>query len=187
VTEHTSTIDTSTLLSLRCAGVLRDISLLFNRIFVPRAVWAELAKGGPDNDAIGDVLAEYAFIEKCEQYEPMGVQLLLLERRNRREGKDEGEAEAVIQARDRACNMVLVDDKLGRSWAASHRLEYHGTLWVLQELRRREVVRSLRPRFEALIRGHRRQPLAEMNRILAEFGEPGISADEERSLESAGK
>jgi len=183
VSEHSSTIDTSTLLSLRCAGVLGAISLLSDRILVPRAVWAELAKGGPTNEAIESVLAEYGFFERCEDYDPARVQLLLDDRKNRKEGRDKGEAEAVIQAQERSCGMVLVDDKLGRSWAERHGLQRHGTLWVWEELRGRGIVRSLRPHFEALIRGRRRQPLAAMNDRLAKFGEPPISIDEKRLLE----
>jgi predicted nucleic acid-binding protein len=187
LSEHNSTIDTSTLLSLRCAGVLGAISLLFSRILVPRAVWAELAKGGLKNEAIESVLAEYGFFERCADYDRSRVQLLLDTRESRKEGRDEGEAEAVIQAQERSCGMVLVDDSLGRSWAVRHGLECHGTLWVLQELRRRGILRTLRPHFEALIRGHRRQPLEAMNKILAEFAEPPISADEEELLEKPGE
>jgi predicted nucleic acid-binding protein len=183
VSEHSSTIDTSTLLSLRCTGVLGAISLLFDRILVPRAVWAELARGGPKNEAIESVLAEYGFFERCEDYDPARVKLLLDARESRKEGRDEGEAEAVIQAQERSCGMVLVDDKLGRAWADGHRLQCHGTLWVLEELRSRGIIRSLRPRFQALIRSHRRQPLEAMNQILAKFREPQISMDEKRLLE----
>ena len=183
--EHSSTIDTSTLLSLRCAGVLGAISLLFDRILVPRAVWAELAKGGPQNEAIEGVLAEYGFFEKCADYDAVRVRLLLDTRASGKQGRDEGEAEAIIQAQERSCGMVLVDDNLGRSWAGRHSLEFHGTLWVLRELRNRGALRTVRPHFEALIRGHRRQPLPAMNKILVEFGEAQITEDEKMLLEKS--
>ncbi len=46
------------------------------------------------------------------------------------------------------------------------------------------VPNELRPSFEMLIRGGRRQPLAEMNGFMREFGEQEITSEEYRTLSS---
>lgn len=157
--------------------------MLFDRILVPQAVWAELAKGGEKSVAIERVLEDYDFFERCKNYDAINVKLLLDTRKRQKKGRDEGEAEAVIQAQERSCGIVLVDDRLGRVWAKKHGLTCLGTLGILRELRQQGFLAMVRPHWEALIRGHRRQPLEDMNKILGEFGELQISIDEKRLLE----
>jgi predicted nucleic acid-binding protein len=174
-----ATIDTSVLLSLQCVGLLGELSVLFQRILVPRAVRGEVDQGAAMNNAIDQALKAYAIFEMCDDYYQPSVKLLLDARSAAKEGRDTGEAEAVIQAAERSC-MVLSDDRLGRQWARQFSLECHGTLWVIRELRRREVLREVRPLFEMLLRRQRWQPLNEMNGILAEFRETSISGDDYR-------
>jgi predicted nucleic acid-binding protein len=184
VAQDSSTIDTSVLVSLQCVGLLGALAVLFRQILVPRTVRREVGEGRSRNELVARALAEYAIFLPCDDCSLPNVRLLLDTRAAQEEGRDEGEAEAVVQAAERNC-MVLVDDKLGRIWARGHALDYHGTLWVLWELRRKETIRELRPFFEALIRGRRRQPREEMNTILAKFGEEEISVEEYRILEQA--
>ncbi len=169
-----ATIDTSVLVSLQCAGLLSALSVQFERVLVPTAVRAELVAGGAKNQAALAALAEYAFFENCDDYDPALVTLLLGTRTSVKEGRDQGEAEAIIQAAKRRADMVLVDDPLGRKWAANHSLACHGTIWVCGELRRTGYLNELRKYYVAMLLSGRRQPVEEMNRILREFGEKGI-------------
>jgi predicted nucleic acid-binding protein len=84
-------------------------------------------------------------------------------RRYLREGKDKGEAEAVIQAAQRAAQMVLTDDWLGREWAEKHARECHGAIWICYELRRRGFLDELRRYFVRMLDLGRWLPLAGMN------------------------
>ena len=67
--------------------------------------------------------------------------------------------------------MVLVDDRLGRSWAERHQLENHGLLWILRELRQIEAITNLRPALNVLRQINYYLPEEEIGNLLAEFGE----------------
>jgi predicted nucleic acid-binding protein len=161
------------------------ISVLFNRILVPRAVRAEIAAGGERNRAVTAALADFAIFEPCDDYEAALVRLLLDTRAALAEGEDQGEAEAIVQAARRSADMILVDDALGRRWAEAHSIECHGTLWLFDELRFRGYLGEVRPHFEQLIRTQRRQPLELMNSLLRRYGEQEITAQDFRRLASA--
>jgi len=151
---------------------------------VPAAVRREIAAKSHQNTAALQALDEFAIFDPCDDYDPASVEVLLQDRTYRRKGKDQGEAEAVVQAAKRSAQMVLVDDALGRNWAEKMSLECHGTLWIFDQLRTLEYILKIRPLFEQLLRDHRRQPLSAMNVILKKYGEPAITNEESRRLRS---
>jgi predicted nucleic acid-binding protein len=177
-----ATIDTSVLLSLQCADLLGAISVLFERVLVPRKVREELADGGPQNEPALAAIAEYALFEACDDYDASLVELLLQTRRLQRAGRDRGEAEAVIQSAQRSASTILMDDRLGRQWALTHGIECHGSIWICHELRRSGYLARLRPTYVALLRNRRRLPLAALNDYLRDVAEPPISTIQYRDL-----
>lgn len=179
-----ATIDTSVLVSLQSAELLGAVSVLFGRLLVPGKVRTELEAGGEANRAALAAIDDFAIFERCDDYDPALVKWLLDTRDNLKAGRDEGEAEAVIQAAQRSASMVLVDDHLGREWAKMHAAECHGTIWLCRELRYRGYLTELRPYFMRMIRRGCRQPFKEMNSYLREFGEPPISHREYRESAS---
>jgi predicted nucleic acid-binding protein len=180
VSEFTATTDTSVLVSLQSAELLGAISVLFNRILVPAKVREELHEGGETNRAAIAAINDLAFFEHCDGYDSQLVKLLLDTRKHLKQGRDEGEAEAVIQATQRSASMVLSDDPLGREWAERHALDCHGAIWICHELRRTGYLNELRPYYVRMISRGRRQPLAEMNSFLLDFDERPITQDEYR-------
>jgi predicted nucleic acid-binding protein len=162
--------------------LLGALSVQFDRVFVPSKVRSELERGGERSHPALSALAEYAIFEDCGDYSPELVRLLLDTRASLKIGRDQGEAEAVVQASQRRVSMVLSDDQQGRKWAIRHSLECHGTIWVCYELRHTGYLAELRPSYVRLIESGRRQPLVEMNAFLEEFGESAISKKECRSL-----
>lgn len=167
-----ATIDTSVLIALQSAGLLGAVSVLFGRILVPAKVRAELRAGGEMNREALAAIGDFSIFEPCDDFDPSLVRLLLDTRENRKMGRDQGEAEAVIQAAQRSASMVLVDDRLGREWAQMHAAECHGTIWLCRELRYRGYLTELRPYFVRMVEHGCRQPVREMNLYLREFGEP---------------
>lgn len=166
-----ATIDTSVLLSLQCTGTIGAVSVLFERLLVPQAVRNEIDAGGERNAAILQALATYGLFESCDDYDWASVEFLLQQRTERQQGRDQGEAEAIVQAVKRSADMVLVDDALGREWAKNMLVDCHGTLWIFEQLRIRGYLLELRPHFLGLLRNRRRQPLSVMNDLLAHFRE----------------
>ncbi|HEV2341022.1 MAG TPA: hypothetical protein VGS15_04400 [Candidatus Acidoferrales bacterium] len=166
-----ATIDTSVLVSLQSADLIGEISVLFNRILVPARVREELKGGGNRNDKALAAIEEFGFFEHCDDYDPAMVKILLDTRENRQQGRDEGEAETVVQASQRAAQIVLTDDWLGRDWAKRFVLECHGTIWICYQLRRTGFLNELRPYYIRMLQHGRRLPLMEMNKYLQELGE----------------
>jgi len=152
--------------------------VLFDRLLVPAMVRKELEDGGDNNRAALSAIDNFAIFEHCNDYDPGLVKTLLDTREFMREGRDRGEAEAVIQAAQRSAKMTLIDDPLGREWAKKHSIDCHGTIWLCRELRQTGYLTELRCYFVRMIEQGRRQPLVEMNDFLKEFGEPPISADQ---------
>ena len=176
-----ATIDTSVLVSLQSADLLGEISVLFNCILVPAKVREELKRGGNRNDKALAAIEEFGFFEHCDDYDRAMVKILLDTREDRQQGRDEGEAEAVIQAAQRPAQIVLTDDSLGRDWAKRYVLDCHGTIWICYKLRHAGFLTELRPRYVRMLQHGRRQPLTGMNKYLQELGEPLISQQEYRS------
>jgi predicted nucleic acid-binding protein len=130
VAQPIATIDTSVLVSLQHAALLPALSIQFERILVPAKVRSELRDGGERNQPALDALTAYSIFESCDDYDPALVRLLLDTRASAREGRDEGEAEAVVQASQRGADMVLTDDRLGRNghrFIASSAMELFGS------------------------------------------------------------
>lgn len=172
------------LVSLQSAELLGAVSVLFERLWVPSKVREELERGGERNDLARKAIAEFAIFEACDDYDPSLVRLLLDTREDMRRGRDQGEAEAVIQAAMRPASMVLADDLLARDWARKHARECHGTIWICRELRAKGYLTELRPYYVRMHRGGRRQPRKEMNDHLVEFDEPPITGEEFREYTS---
>jgi predicted nucleic acid-binding protein len=172
-----ATIDTSVLVSLQSAELLGAVSVLFDRLLVPAMVRKELEDGGDNNRAALGAINDFAIFEHCNDYDPGLVKTLLDTREFLREGRDQGEAEAVIQAAQRSAKMTLIDDPLGREWARTHSIDCHGTIWLCRQLRHTGYLSELRCYFVRMIEHGRRQPLAGMNDFLQQFGESPISTD----------
>jgi predicted nucleic acid-binding protein len=181
----TATIDTSVFLSLQSGDLLPAVNVLFNRILVPSKVRQELKDGGERNEAALRAIDEFAIFEPCDDYNRELVQHLLQTRDHLRIGRDEGEAEAVIQAAQGAVEVVLTDDAQGRRWARDHARECHGTIWICYELRRAGFLTELRPPYLKMLRSGRRHPLDQINAYLQEFREQPISAEELNSHDGA--
>jgi predicted nucleic acid-binding protein len=119
------TIDSSCVIALDHLDLLPQLSLLFSRVLVPKAVREELFKRRITKNRLQVLLDTYAFLERCDGYEKGTVDVLLVER-TLQGRRDRGEAEAVVQASEFGAT-VLVDDPWGRELAARDGLDPHGT------------------------------------------------------------
>ncbi len=126
-------IDTSCVIALDSLDVLPLLTILFSRLWVPKAVRAELFRRRRTKDRIKAAFDSYAFVKPCDDYDQGAVDTLLAERARRLGKKDRGEAEAVVQAATLAA-MAVIDEPWGRRLAQRHSLECHGTLWILERL-----------------------------------------------------
>jgi predicted nucleic acid-binding protein len=109
--------------------LIPQLSFLFSRVLLPKAVREELFKRRATKDRLQVALNRYEFLDRCDDYDKGAVEVLLIERATQR-AQDRGETEAVVQAA-KAGARVIVDDPWGRKLAARYRRDYHGCLWVL--------------------------------------------------------
>jgi predicted nucleic acid-binding protein len=171
------TIDASNVIALDHLNLLPQLSLLFSRVLLPRAVRRELNRRRATKDRLQAVLDSYAFVERCDDYDKGSVDILLVER-TAQGVEDRGEAEAVVQAAEVGA-MVVVDDPWGRKLAERYGRDFHGTFWVLKRFFELGLFPAdvCRTHFAELSQRGIRMPRALVNDFLVEIGEaplPGI-------------
>jgi predicted nucleic acid-binding protein len=122
-------------------NLLTDISILFERVHIPKRVREEISKRRAVKGRLRSALRKFSMYKRCDTADPARIEFLLQERKRqrvvRKPNADRGEAEAVIQA-EIGASFVIVDDPTGREWATTHGIESHGLIWILAELRRSE-------------------------------------------------
>ena len=125
------TIDSSCIIALDHLQLVPELSVLFSPVLIPKTVRNELSKLRATRDRLQFILDTYGFIQRCDGYDQGAVDFLLTERA-RVGSKDRGEVEAVVQASQLGA-AVIVDDPWGRDLAGRFDLDFHGTVWILQQ------------------------------------------------------
>ena len=171
----TCTIDASSVIALDHLDLLPQLSFLFSRVLLPKAVRTELFKRRSTKDRLRAVLDSYTFVERCDDYDKGAVDILLIERATQGV-EDRGEVEAVVQAA-KVGAMVVVDDPWGRELAARFDCDYHGTFWVLKRFFELGLTPSAttRDHFVQLFRRGTRMPWPAVNEFLVAIGEPPLT------------
>jgi predicted nucleic acid-binding protein len=173
------TIDASIVIALDYLNLLPQLSLLFSRVLLPRAVRVELFKRRATKNRLRSLLREYSFIERCDNHDRVAVDILLVDRMVQGV-EDRGEAEAVVQAAETDA-VVMVDDPWGRGLAARFGREFHGTVWILRRFYELGLISGLatRANFVELLNRGIRLPLDAVNDFLSEISTPAIDLRQE--------
>ena len=167
----TCTIDSSCVIALDHLDLLPELSVLFARVLIPKAVREDLFKRRATKDRLRFLFKSYAFFQRCDGYDKGTVDFLLAERA--RQGmQDRGEVEAVVQAAEFGAT-VIVDDPWGRELAARDALDYHGTIWILQRFYELGLLsaQALRISFAILRKRGTRLPWETVDALLGQIGE----------------
>jgi predicted nucleic acid-binding protein len=153
--------------------LFREVAFLFDQIHIPRRVREEFAKKFRSRKILAKLPKQFTQFRYCNIADEISVKLLLAEHacRRRKPRSDEGEAEAIVQAKQLGLSLVVMDDKKGRAWALGRGLECRGTLWILEELRKLEFITALRPKVEVLARNNIRLARRDVARLLSRFNE----------------
>jgi len=138
-------IDASVLVFLLHLDLLPNLVIRYDVIYVPRYVLDEVARKGRARYRLRSVLKKYSFFEKCSVSDDISVRLLSDRALNPDARIDRGEAEAIVQARERKVGEVLIDEKKGRLIAERHSLSAHGLLGILKEFKRNGLIDEVRP------------------------------------------
>jgi predicted nucleic acid-binding protein len=118
--------DSSALISLTHLNLTRELSLFFDRVYVPRSVQRELARKGRFRYRLNK-LYRTGFLAPCKAADAWNVQLL-------RDELDAGEAEALIQGQEKEARFFIGDEKRAREIAERMGRKPVGTLRLLARL-----------------------------------------------------
>jgi predicted nucleic acid-binding protein len=169
------TIDSSCIIALDHLHLVPQLSVLFSPVLVPKAVRNELFKLRATKNRLQFIFSTYGFFQRCDGYDQGTVDFLLAERA-RLGVKDRGEVEAVVQASQFGA-AVIVDDPWGRDLATRADLDFHGTVWVLQQFHQLGLLSStLGDCFAALRDRGIRLPWETVNELLVSIGEEPLKS-----------
>jgi predicted nucleic acid-binding protein len=121
-----ATVDSSTLINLTHLELIRELSLFFDIVYVPRAVQSEVNRKGRFRHRLNN-LYEGSILRKCATADETNVKLLHAE-------LDLGESEAIIQAQEKDASFFIGDEKRARAFAQKMGLTAVGTLRILARL-----------------------------------------------------
>lgn len=120
--------DSSPLIALSRIGRLGLLQQMFGQLIVPDAVWREVTACYPDRPGVAEML-QMAWIEHRSVADKSLVNLL-------RQDLGAGESEAIVLAREMKADVLLIDERLGRSAATRLGITITGLVGILIEARR---------------------------------------------------
>ncbi len=145
-------IDASCLICLWHLDLLPKLVVRYDPVYIPRYVLDEVRRKGKRKHRLQAIIKQHPFLEICDVGDKYAAQLLYDRRLNPQARIDRGEAEAIIQGREREVSQILIDEKKGRKTAEQHSLNVRGTLSILKEFQRLGFIAEVKPLIEILQR-----------------------------------
>jgi len=121
-------IDSSSLINFAHLGLANNLRTYFDRIYVPRQVQIEVNRKSRFRYRLKK-LYDQGFLERCACADWYGVQLLVHARE-----LDRGEAEGLVQAKEKAARFFVADETRARRIAELQGLIPIGTVGILARL-----------------------------------------------------
>lgn len=133
--------DTSPIINLAAIGKLDLLHVLYGEVFIPNAVYREIASFADQPGASEVQTLNWIARRTCEREDLV---------RALRGELDEGEAEAIALAVEMQADLLLIDERAGRRAATRLGLERIGLLGVLLEAKQQGHLNALAPLLDAL-------------------------------------
>lgn len=156
--------DSSPLISLAILKKLNLLEQIFDRIWIPKAVYDEITM--KDKPYSGE-LQRFSESRIKEVQNELAVRMLLNE-------LDIGESEALVLALENNIDDILMDEYKGRRIAEAQGLSPIGTVGVLLQAKRKGFLEKVKPELDELMLHHRRISAALYNKALELAGEKSI-------------
>lgn len=135
--------DTSAIINLAMIGRLNLLHQLYNEVIIPAAVYQEIVVQGTGKPGAVEVQTEPWFKQQAVVDTAFVSQL--------RRDLDDGEAEAIVLAREVGADLLLIDDQAARRHAARLSLRFIGLLGVLLEAKSAGLMTLIKPALDDLI------------------------------------
>lgn len=135
--------NTSPISNLAAVGQLEILHQLYQKVIIPEAVSAELTLGGGSQSG-GTAIQTLPWIEIRTVTDRTFVTALELE-------LDPGEAAAIVLAIELKADLLLLDERRGRTVASRFGLQFVGLLGVLIEAKQQGYLVAVKPTLDDLI------------------------------------
>jgi uncharacterized protein len=135
--------DSSPIMNLACIQRLIILEQLYGSIAVPPAVYQELTVAGAGQPGAADI--QTSMWLRTEQVANRALVLSL------RMELDEGEAEAIALAIQLQADLLLLDERRGRTVAARLGLKFVGLLGIVLEAKHHGLLATIKPVLDDLI------------------------------------
>lgn len=155
----TVVLDTGPVISLSIIDKLDILTHLFDKIFIPNAVWEELNR----SEFFQDFPQIKSFFEGKVKSISRFNELILI--------TDYGESESMLLYKELAADFLMIDDKKARSFAEELEINCIGTLAVLIKAKEKGLITELKPIFENLLQNKRYYSKSVLNKILSRQNE----------------
>ncbi|MFK0732998.1 MAG: DUF3368 domain-containing protein [Gloeotrichia echinulata HAB0833] len=137
--------DTSAITNLAAIDQLKLLPLLYEQVIIPEAVYRELVDIDPPVPGSVEVQTatwlEVKLIANREVVERLQSEVRL----------DPGESEAIALALELGADLLLIDERRGRSEADRLGIKITGLLGILVEAKRKNLILAVKPLMDALI------------------------------------
>lgn len=151
--------NTGPLIALAQIGQFNLLQALFEQVIIPPAVRAEI-----QDDVSLAALTAAGWLVVYAPADPLAVQVL-------REELDAGESEAIILAKERSAELLLIDERAATRKARALGLSIIGTLGVLLLGQKAGHLTTLKPHLEQLRRTGFRMSTSLYTQVLQAAGE----------------
>ena len=139
-------VNTSPLIALSGICALHLLKDLYGHIFIPEAVYREIA-AKPDSLCKHEIDKASDWIKVCSIQDMLAKKLFQAK-------LHDGEVEAMILAQEQTADLLIIDDALAKRHADYLGLNVTGTLGVLIKARQQNLIPALSPLLDRLQRNH---------------------------------
>lgn len=129
--------DAGPLISLATIGQFDLLSSLFEKVYIPRAVYTEVVVHGEGRPGASEA-ADATWIQIVDVQDDLAVSLL-------RNELDLGESEAIVLTKELNAGYVLMDDPAARQKARHLGLQKIGTLGILLMAKEAGFIQAVKP------------------------------------------
>ncbi len=158
-------IDSSSIIALLSLNLLQYLELLYKKIHIPSQVLKEVSRKGRSRHQLNNLM-ERATFEKCIIIKKELVELLQADKK-----LDSGEAEAIVQAKEKRVNTLLIDEEKARKIAQGYEIKVIGILAILCRFKQLQIIPDVKSCIKTLKRKNFRFSPEIESKILQEANE----------------